>query len=420
VAAQGRRHPFLTGTGTPGTIGKTGASIMNSTTSRRDFLKTTAFGTVAVAAGTRVNAAPKNPIPRWRGFNLPGRTSDIPEDDFRMIRDFGFDWVRIPMNYWWWVDSDAEKVGKMDPKDVLKIKESGLTQVDRVIELGRKYSIHVNLNFHRAPGYQVNDAGLEPFSLWKHDEARDAFAFHWGLFAKRYKGIPSSELSFNLINEPPWAVPAPPNRPQSVRDSVGVMNRFGRHGKYPMSSEVHAQAMLRAIQAIREASPDRLIIVDGLSIGQEVAYDLIPSGVAQSVHTYLPWEVSHYRETKNVDVKSDFPENPKWPGAAKLNGQGVYNRQTLEDFLEPWGWLTTQGIGVHAGEGGAYIKLAHETYLRWMGDLLGILKGYNIGFAMWNFRGNFGVMDSNRDDVAYEDFHGHKLDRKMMTLLQYH
>jgi endoglucanase len=37
---------------------------------------------------------------------------------------------------------------------------------------------------------------------------------------------------------------------------------------------------------------------------------------------------------------------------------------------------------------------------------------------MWNFRGSFGVLDSDRGDVRYEDFKGHKLDRKLLDLLQ--
>lgn len=34
------------------------------------------------------------------------------------------------------------------------------------------------------------------------------------------------------------------------------------------------------------------------------------------------------------------------------------------------------------------------------------------------FRGPFGVMDSGREDVRYEDFHGHKLDVEMLKVLQ--
>ena len=40
------------------------------------------------------------------------------------------------------------------------------------------------------------------------------------------------------------------------------------------------------------------------------------------------------------------------------------------------------------------------------------------GWAMWNLRGSFGPVDSGRDDVAYEEWHGHKLDRAMLDLLR--
>jgi endoglucanase len=33
-------------------------------------------------------------------------------------------------------------------------------------------------------------------------------------------------------------------------------------------------------------------------------------------------------------------------------------------------------------------------------------------------RGSFGVLDSGRTDVQYEDFRGHKLDREMLKVLQ--
>jgi endoglucanase len=41
-----------------------------------------------------------------------------------------------------------------------------------------------------------------------------------------------------------------------------------------------------------------------------------------------------------------------------------------------------------------------------------------MGWALWNFCGSFGILDSERADVLYEDFHGHKLDRKLLALLQ--
>jgi endoglucanase len=57
------------------------------------------------------------------------------------------------------------------------------------------------------------------------------------------------------------------------------------------------------------------------------------------------------------------------------------------------------------------------VFLAWFGDLLSILKENKIGFGIWEFSGDFGVLNSRRDDVNYEEWHGQKLDRKMLNLL---
>jgi len=50
---------------------------------------------------------------------------------------------------------------------------------------------------------------------------------------------------------------------------------------------------------------------------------------------------------------------------------------------------------------------ATEQDFKWMVD-----------WGLWNFRGSFGLMDSGRKDIVYEDWHGHQLDRKLLELLQ--
>ena len=62
-------------------------------------------------------------------------------------------------------------------------------------------------------------------------------------------------------------------------------------------------------------------------------------------------------------------------------------------------------------------KTPHALVLVWMEDYLRLWKERNLGWALWNFRGSFGVLDSGREDVEYEPFHGHQLDRKMLDLL---
>jgi endoglucanase len=321
-------------------------------------------------------------LPRWRGFNLlemftTRSDGDFREDDFRWMSDWGFDFARIPMCYTLWVHGD----------DVYDIREAMLENVDRVVEYGCRYRIHIDLSFHRAPGYSVNRERAEPFNLWKDQEALDAFCFHWQLFARRYAGVSSEQLSFNLVNEPTEPRPT-------------------------MSRRDHERVIRAAVGAIREIDPERLIIVDGLAWGRQPVPELTDLGVVQSTRAYDPMSVTHYQASW-VD-EGDWPA-PAWPGRYQ---KVWWDRAALEQRYAPWVALVEKGIGVHCGEGGAYSRTPHEVVLPWLRDVLEILSEAGIGYALWNLRGSFGVLDSGRSDVEYEDWHGHKLDRQLLELLQ--
>jgi endoglucanase len=77
-----------------------------------------------------------------------------------------------------------------------------------------------------------------------------------------------------------------------------------------------------------------------------------------------------------------------------------------------------KGVQVHVGEWGVFNKTPHATTLAWMEDSLSLWKEARWGFSLWNLRGQFGVLDSVREDVTYEDCKGHKLDRRMLELLK--
>ena len=323
-------------------------------------------------------------LPRWRGFNLleaftTRSDGSFQEDDFRWIRDWGFDFVRIPACYTLWI------VGE----DVYKFYEPMLEKIDRVIRLGQQYGIHVCLNFHRAPGFSVNRERQEPFNLWKDADALTAFCFHWEMFTRRYRGIPSAQLSFNLVNEP-------------VRPSPDGMTRAD-----------HERVVRAAVAAIRRLDPERLIIADGVSWATGPCPELADLGIAQSCRAYAPMGISHYKASW---VGGEAWPEPSWPGA--LHDGLPWDRQKLEAFYQPWIELARQGVGVHCGEGGAFNYTPHAAFLAWFRDVLEILTPQNIGYALWNFRGSFGVLDSDRQDVEYEDWYGHKLDRKLLMLLQ--
>ena len=86
-----------------------------------------------------------------------------------------------------------------------------------------------------------------------------------------------------------------------------------------------------------------------------------------------------------------------------------------------WAALSAQlNVGVHCGEMGCWNQTPHDVTLAWYEDMMQSLQSYNIGYAIWNFRGGFGVMDSGRTEVKYEQYKGHKLDRKMLEMLLGH
>ena len=89
-----------------------------------------------------------------------------------------------------------------------------------------------------------------------------------------------------------------------------------------------------------------------------------------------------------------------------------------EKTLVFWKPVLDAGQFVMVGEVGCCNKTPHDVALRWLENNLRRWKEKGIGWAMWNFRGSMGILDSNRKDVEYENYQGLKLDRKMLELLQ--
>jgi len=481
------------------------------------------FSGAALASGWTVSPRPLPAVswlslPRWRGFNLLEKfllgNSDAPfeESDFDIIADWGFNFVRLPCDYRIWTEAPG------------RYREGPLKEIDRAIRLGRERGIHVLLNLHRAPGYTVAKPP-ETSDLWADDaggeEARHQFAAQWQMFAERYCGIPSRELSFNLVNEPPLIPP-----------------------------EKYVRACAAAVEAIRSVDPDRLILADGLEYGRLPVPELKALRIGQCTRGYDPVELTHYcaswvngsenwplptwpmlthptaflcgnfkkelqsplvlrgnfpagsklalqlarlsasphlviKADSHVLLQRSFPTTPekhqpeitdvveteltaaareisiaveqgdwlkwkelhitppaqpatqlrsldKWgekPGDWIIGPNGVAQSASGKKFkcdrdllwtrnIEPWLKLRDSGVGVMVGEWGCHNRTPHPVVLAWMRDFLANWKRANFGWALWNLRGSFGVLDSERKDVAYENFRGHKLDRQMLELLR--
>lgn len=385
--------------------------MLMSNMNRRDFVKVTTLSAASLGlAGESASQKQKekpapNILPRWRGFNLldyfsprsPRNQSEkTTEDDLRWMADWGFDFVRLPMAYPRWLKFDRSQ--PIRPEDMDKLDDSVLDSIDALVAMAHKHGLHVSLNLHRAPGYCVNSGFQEPFNLWRDQAALDAFCFHWGMWAKRYQNVSSTKISFDLVNEP------------SLREDMN--DQHSRRTAVP--GAVYRRVVEAAAKAIRAVNPQALIIADGNNMGSDIIPEIVDLNIAQSCRGYLPAIISHYQAPWVYKTSESLPV-PVWPGKI---GDEIWDRSRLEAFYAPWIQLAQQGVGVHCGECGCWIKTPHEVFLAWFSDVLGVLTEHNIGYALWNFRGDFGLLDSNRGDVEYEEWYGHKLDRKLLELLK--
>ncbi len=216
------------------------------------------------------------------GFNLLGKFDaewsnyGYSEEEFIIIQDLGFNFARLPLDYRTYTEP-----GNWDD-----FVNEEIAEIDKAIEWGNKYGIHVCLNLHRAPGYCVNPSELpanQDLDLWTDAFAQEAFVNHWAYFANRYKDVPYDELSFNLVNEPS-----------------------------DVDETTYVKIMKKAIDRIRSIGPDRVIFVDGLNYGRET----IPSlknekNIIQAIHVYDPFTLTHYK-AEWVTGSDTWPV-PAWP-----------------------------------------------------------------------------------------------------------
>jgi endoglucanase len=325
-------------------------------------------------------------MPRY-GFNFqwmfswqPGANPEGP--DLRALdfmAEVGLDFVRVPMDYRFWTKGT----------DYRSSDEAALAVVDSYLEACAERELHASLNLHRAPGYCINRPEIESHNLWLDEEARDGFASIWESFARRYKEVPPDRLSFDLLNEPP------------------------AEGERGMTRERHESVMRRAVAAIRSVDPDRPIALDGVGGGHFAIPELADLGATHSGRGYMPMAVSHYRAEWWAE-SAGLPE-PAYPGTEWMGRR--WDLDALREFYSPWREVESKGVAVHVGECGCYSRTPNEVAMRWLRDLFGLYKEYGWGFALWNFKGPFGVAEHGRPGARLERYKGFMVDRALLDLM---
>lgn len=216
--------------------------------------------TAAITSGEKMPEVSWLQLPDWNGYTVgPGNWNAshgagmlYEKEGIEVLGAHGFNFIRAPL--------DSRMIFK--GSDMTIVNPAYLETMDDLIEYCAAEGIHVCFDLHDMPGFYTGGDDSQ-ITLWDDAETQKIFVEFWHFMAEYYKDIPNNLLSFNLLNEPHSMEGGP-------------------------SDEVYSEIMLKAIEAIREVTPDRLIFVDMLGFVKSVPVQgLVNTQVVQTVHPYF-------------------------------------------------------------------------------------------------------------------------------------
>lgn len=156
----------------------------------------------------------------------------ITKEDIRLIREWGFNSIRLPLNA-------RHLYETVNGRPVLQ--EQMMKRVDRLIDWCREYGIYVIIDMHGAPGGQtgqnIDDSERDYPELFTCEENQVYLIWLWSRIAERYRKE-EWVAGYDLLNEP-------------------LVNCFYEH--YDKLLPLYR----KLIKAIRETDENHIIILEG-------------------------------------------------------------------------------------------------------------------------------------------------------------
>ena len=178
----------------------------------------------------------------------------IVEKDFEIIKSWGLDHVRVPV--------DAEVIQEEDGT----MKEDGLYYLDKAMEWCKKYGLNMILDLHKAHGYIFDDENN--CQLFYQEKLQNIFYELWSRLAERY-GKNRDFVTLELLNEVTSA------------DFTDIWNKMAA----------------KAIKTIRERDKDIRIIVGGIFNDSIFGLKLLDPPADENIvftfHCYSPLVFTH-------------------------------------------------------------------------------------------------------------------------------
>lgn len=276
-------------------------------------------------------------------------------NDIHLIKDLGFDHVRIPIDDTYLFD---EKLNERE--DRWKIL---LEKVDTCIALGLRVIIDLHKSRVHYPGQSV--------TVFTDKEAEAYFLNTWSHIQNRFKNYQTSMLAYECLNEPhPW-----------------------------MKSSILWNSLLsKWIKQIRKKEPRRFLFISSAYGNNVDTFDKIELPkkdryLVLSFHYYRPNEMCFF------DGKTENGDIPEFS----------YSDQVImSDVSKVMKVAHKYNLQVNCGEFGCRRFIPDSLRYSWFADMIETFKTNDISYTLWGFNGSgYGIKDATKT-----------LDVKMIETLQ--
>jgi len=284
-------------------------------------------------------------------------------DDFRRVRSWGFDHVRLPVDW----------QNLFDPS--VRPLEDVLLLLDQAVEGILSQGLQVILDLHKCPGHDFHSGISEKQAFFTDPDMRRDCLRVWSVLGERYGHRPGVLLE--LLNEPV----APDSDTWNV-----VKDELAAH--------------------LRRIAPNATLVVGSnlWSNASEFAH-LTPvddDNILYSVHLYTPVIFTHqsapwldhpvFRERRAYPGDYQIPDD----GGSRLPVEkGRWDKDRLARHLEHvFAFREKHGVAVDCNEFGVYMGGPdRRSQLNWMTDVLDLFTEHGVGWSYWNYKNlDFGLL----------------------------
>jgi endoglucanase len=341
-----------------------------------------------------------------REFTKKHLETFITEQDIRRIKSWGFNCIRLPVDYFFFARADNPSV----------FIEERLALIDRFLNMAAQYELYTILDLHKAPGHTFQSGQRDLNDIWKQDaQNRKYFLDIWDMLSGRYRN--SDRIIYEPLNEP--VIPAP---------------------------EDWNNLAAAAIAVIRKNDPRHPIVVDadfwGLCPGFKELRKFDDNTIIYSFHFYEPILVTHQMAEWIVFYKKDIYRK-YLPYPVKLEGledvvqkigkydayftrqlydyAGEWNRAKMEAHLKPViEFKEKHNVPILCGEFGFNVKADPVTRQNWLNDLISLLKEHELSYTYWTYKNmDFGIYDFSGRYARNKNYSRQsRLDEQTLQILQ--